>query len=232
MSHCSHSNRSHLFATAVSRARRRSAKPADIQDATSRYLVYGLIPAWLVPAAVDWVLHRRTKIEDNAGVRESAIHFAMMGEVGVPAVAALTCEVDPALLSVMLAGAVAHEATCLWDVRTAQDAGRTVSVAEQHVHSFLEALPLTALSIIACLHPDQVRKFGAVLTQGAPVPRRLTWRRPGLPARYLGGVFAGIVVLAGLYGEEFVRCVRAARERRLSQEPGRDRAVADGALTP
>lgn len=199
--------------TAARRARRRSARPAEIEDATIRYLVYGLVPAWIVPAAADWVLHRRTRIEETAGVRESAIHLTMMAEVGLPAAAALTCEVDPALLAVMLGGAAAHEATGLWDVHTAQDGGRRVSVAEQHVHSFLEALPLTALSIIACLHPDQVRRFAAVVAGRAPAPRGLTPRRPALPSRYLAGVGAGVVALAGLYLEEFWRCLKSERGR-------------------
>jgi hypothetical protein len=219
MLHLSGRSPSRPGTTAASRTGRRAAKPAYIQDATIRYLLYGLVPAWVVPAAADWALHRRTKIEETAGARESAIHLAMMSEVGLPAVAALTCEVDPALLAAMLAGAAAHEATALWDVHAAQDAGRTVSVVEQHVHSFLEALPLTGLSIIACLHPDQVRALAAVVAGRAPLPRRLTLRRPGLPRRYLGGVFAGIGVLAVLYLEEFWRCVKAARERRLNAAP-------------
>lgn len=217
MIHSAPTSRSRPFATAVSRARRQSAKPAEIEQATIRYLVYGLIPAWVVPAAADWALHRRTRIQDNAGPRESAIHLTMMAEVGAPAMAALFCEVDPALLATMLTGAAAHEVTALWDVRTAQDAGRTVTVGEQHVHSFLESLPLTALSIIACLHPDQVRKFGRIVAGRAPWPRRLTRRRPGLPSRYLAGVFAGVAVLAALYAEEFWRCVKAERERRQDE---------------
>ena len=44
--------------TAAARARRESARPAEIEEATIRYLVYGLIPAWVVPAAADWLLHR------------------------------------------------------------------------------------------------------------------------------------------------------------------------------
>ncbi|KDN87583.1 diguanylate cyclase [Kitasatospora cheerisanensis KCTC 2395] len=135
---------------------------------------------------MDWALHRRTEIERTAGVRESAIHLAMMAEVGLPATALLLCEVDPALLAVLAGAALAHGATALGDVRTAEDAGRRVSVLEQHVHSFLEALPLTALSIIGCLHPDQVRE----LSRGR-ITARLTLRSPPLPRRFLLGVGLG-----------------------------------------
>jgi len=50
---------------------RRRAPRADIEDATVRYLMYGLIPAWVIPAAADWALHRRARIESTAGVRHT-----------------------------------------------------------------------------------------------------------------------------------------------------------------
>ncbi|WP_236653639.1 hypothetical protein [Streptacidiphilus melanogenes] len=57
--------------------------------------MHGLLPAWTVPAAADWIMHRRTRIQDNAGTRESLIHLLMMAEVGVPAGLVLLREVDP-----------------------------------------------------------------------------------------------------------------------------------------
>jgi hypothetical protein len=187
--------------------------PGEVEDATLRYLMYGLLPAWTVPAAADWIMHRRTRIQDNAGTRESLIHFLMMAEVGVPAVLVLLCEVDPPLLAALVAGVLAHEATALWDVRTAQDSGREVTVTEQHVHSFLESLPYMALAALACLHPDQVRGLRRRLAQPARGSWRLTLRRPSFPARYLVGVAAGAGALGLLYGEELARCRRASRRR-------------------
>ncbi|MFF2144734.1 hypothetical protein [Kitasatospora sp. NPDC058190] len=103
----------------------------DVRDASTRYLMYGLLPALIVPAAADRVLHRR--VQDTA-LRESAIHLTMMAGVGLPAVTILLCEVDPAVPLLLTAGAGAHELPGLRNVRTAQDAHREVSVAEQHVH--------------------------------------------------------------------------------------------------
>lgn len=41
----------------------------------------------------------------------------------------------------IIAGAIAApEATALWDVRTAEDSGRTVTPWEQHPHSFPEVV--------------------------------------------------------------------------------------------
>ncbi|KOU77902.1 hypothetical protein ADK57_00335 [Streptomyces sp. MMG1533] len=36
----------------------------DAGDATSRRLLYGLLPSWFVPGLADRVMHRRTRIED------------------------------------------------------------------------------------------------------------------------------------------------------------------------
>jgi hypothetical protein len=191
--------------------RMRGPGRAQVEDATLRYLMYGLLPAWTIPAAADWFLHRRTRIQENAGPRESLIHLLMMAEVGLPAVLVLLCEVDPPLLAALLVGVLAHEATALWDVRTAEDGGREVTVTEQHVHSFLESLPYMAASALGCLHPDKVRGLGRALAAPRATSWRLTPRRPGFPARYLAGVAAGAGALGVLYAEELWRCLRAGQ---------------------
>ncbi|HEY1569985.1 MAG TPA: diguanylate cyclase/phosphodiesterase [Pseudonocardiaceae bacterium] len=182
----------------------------DVRGATLRYLLFGLLPAWFVPGVVDWVLHRRTDIEHTAGTRESLIHALMMLEVGGPIALALLCEVNPLVLTIIAGAIAAHEATALWDVRTAERSGRTVSPFEQHVHSFLESLPFMATAALTCLHWDQLR----ALVRGAHSGPawQLRRKRPALPAGYLGSVAGAIGLLVALpYGEELYRCVRAAR---------------------
>ncbi|MGW7792056.1 diguanylate cyclase, partial [Streptomyces tricolor] len=110
---------------------------ADVSDVTTRFLLYGLLPGWFLPGLADWAMHRRTRIEDTAGTKESLIHSLMMAEVGVPIALTLRYEVNPLLLSVQLGAAAVHEATALWDVRTAVDSDRVVNPVELHNHSFL-----------------------------------------------------------------------------------------------
>ncbi|WP_412775329.1 hypothetical protein [Streptomyces violaceus] len=50
-----------------------SGVTVDVGDATTRYLLYGLLPSWFVPGVADWVMHRRTRIEETAGTKESLI---------------------------------------------------------------------------------------------------------------------------------------------------------------
>jgi hypothetical protein len=195
----------------------------DVGEATTRYLLYGLLPSWFVPGIADWVMHRRTRIEDTAGTKESLIHSLMMAEVGVPIAFTLRYEVNPLLLSVQLAGAAVHEATALWDVRTAVRSEREVKPVEQHIHSFLESLPFGALASLMCLHADQVRSLvrGG---RGDPDAWRLVPRERPLSPAYLAGIAAAIGTCVLLpYGEELLRCRRAAKARK-KQRAGGDEA--------
>ncbi|WP_210572167.1 diguanylate cyclase [Streptomyces sp. GESEQ-4] len=186
----------------------------DVGDVTIRYLLYGLLPGWFVPGLADWVMHRRTRIEDTAGTKESLIHSLMMAEVGIPIALTLRYEVNPLLLTVQSAGAAVHEATALWDVRTAVRSDREVKPLEQHIHSFLESLPFGALASMMCLHADQVK---ALLRggRGDPDAWRLVRRRRPLSGTYLAGIAAAIGTCVVLpYAEELLRCRRAARRNK------------------
>ncbi|MFD6174561.1 diguanylate cyclase [Streptomyces coeruleorubidus] len=197
----------------------------DVGDVTTRYLLYGLLPGWFVPGVADWVMHRRTRIEETAGTKESLIHSLMMAEVGIPIALTLRYEVNPLLLSVQLGGAAVHEATALWDVRTAVDSEREVKPVEQHIHSFLESLPFAALASLMCLHADQVRS----LLRGGRGDRdawRLVPRRRPLSRGYLAGIAAAIGTCVLLpYGEELLRCVRTGRGNRENDKNTRSDAA-------
>jgi hypothetical protein len=186
-----------------------------VRVATERFVLGVLLPAWLIPGALDWVMHKRTRIEDTSGTRESALHALMMTEVGAPVVLGLLLEITPPVLLTMMANLVAHEATAFWDVRTAYAGGREVRPNEQHIHSFLEVLPFAAVAFLGCLHPEAVRGlFG--LRGGARW--RLRLKRPGLAPSYLAGIGAAIAALLALpYAEELARCRRAAPRLRLAR---------------
>jgi len=198
--------------TLASRPRSGISEVDDTATAARRFLMYGLLPAWFVPGVADWVMHRRTKIEDTAGTKESVIHALMMAQLGAPLTAALMLEINPLLLVVMTGGALTHEATAAWDVRTAADSSRELRPAEQMIHSFLETLPFMAVSSLAILHFDQLR----ILLRSQQ--RRDAWtlrrKQDPLPRSYITAVFtlgAALIVLP--YGEELARCVAAARRR-------------------
>ncbi|MGW1068287.1 diguanylate cyclase [Streptomyces aureus] len=182
----------------------------DVENANRRFLLYGVLPLWFVPAVADWVMHRRSDIEHTSGVRESAVHALMMTEAGIPVVAGLTAKINPLVLALMGGAAVAHGATALWDVSLATDK-REVRPLEQHIHSFLEVLPVTAAAFTACLHWDQVREIFSRGTQ--PDDWKLVPKERPLPAGYLAALAAGVGLCVALpYAEEMVRCLRARRD--------------------
>jgi hypothetical protein len=76
-----------------------------------------------------------------------------------------------------------HEATALWDVTYASQ-HRTVTPVEQHVHSYLEMVPLMALSFIAVLHWPQVLALSGV--NGYKRDWGIRLKPQPLPMRYVG----------------------------------------------
>jgi len=155
-------------------------------------------------------MHRRTRIERTSGLRESAVHALMMAEISVPLLLTLLREVNPLLLGIGAGTAGLHEATAIWDVRSAVEGGREVRPAEQHIHSFLESLPFMAVSALLCLHWDQV----ASIWQGRAEASawRLRLRRRRLPGGYLAGVLGAVAALiAGPYAEELWRCAKTGK---------------------
>jgi hypothetical protein len=194
------------------------ASASDTESATLRYLLYGLLPAWFVPALADWWQHRRTHIEHTTGTRESLLHALMMVEVGVPITLALLCEVNPLLLTIMLAALAAHEGTGLWDAKVAADSSREVTVLEQHIHSYLVSLPFMSSAALVCLHWDQVQ----ALLSGTSRPDawRLRLKRHRLSGAYLAAIGVEIIGLIAVpYGEELLRCVRASRQTATPSVP-------------
>jgi hypothetical protein len=189
-----------------------------VDDATRRALQGFVLPIWVGAGLADWWCHRRTDIEHTAGSTESAIHAAMMIEGGLPALLGLFCEVNAGALALTYGTLAVHELTAVWDVAYA-DGRREVTPTEQHVHGFLERVPLMATVMLTVLHWDQARSVFGI--EGVPDWRIRPKRRP-LSARYRAGVLGAVASLVALpYAEELVRCLRASADRNR-QLPVRD----------
>jgi hypothetical protein len=180
------------------------------------YLLFLIFPLWIVAGLTDYVLHRQTRIEDNAGTSESLLHMVQMGEIGIPVLCGLLLDINALVLSIMLVGLVLHEITALWDVSYASSR-RYVSPLEQHVHSFMEVLPLTTFLLVSLMSWSQL---AALFGFGSEPPRfDLRPKSPPIPAPYLITLLlsvGGFVVLP--YIEELWRCIRAARAGRVQDD--------------
>jgi hypothetical protein len=102
----------------------------------------------------------------------------MFAEVGVPLLAAMFLEVNALIIAAMIVAYFIHEATALWDVSYATTA-RTVTPIGQHVHSFLEMIPLMAILCVVSIHWGQ---FLALFGVGSERARfDLVWKSEPLP---------------------------------------------------
>jgi hypothetical protein len=186
------------------------ATPAgQLTDVTRNFLLGFVLPLWLAAGVADWFCHRRAHIERNAGSTESALHLLMLAEAAVPVVAGLLLEITSPILLLMSAAVVVHAATALWDVSYAVKR-RNVTPIEQHVHSYLEMVPVMANAFVAVLHWPELR---ALLGLGNHAP---DWsirpkRRP-LPTGIVVTLLACMLALeVAPYVEEFRRTRREAR---------------------
>jgi hypothetical protein len=140
----------------IALTRRRPDEP----EITRNFLMYFIVPLWTSAGVADWLCHRASRIEETSGTKEALLHLLMLIEVGVAVLAGIFLEITSPLFALMIVSFLLHEATALWDVAYAVTQ-REVTPIEQHVHSFLELIPLMAISLTAILHwPQFLGLFG------------------------------------------------------------------------
>lgn len=182
----------------------------DTNTLVRRFIMYFIVPLWYAAGLADWLCHRRTKIEKTTGLKESLIHLLMLGEMGVPVLACLFLEINAPVLGLMIAAFLAHEVTAMWDVSYAITR-RKVTPVEQHVHSFLEMLPLMATSFIIVLHWG---RFIELLRLKGRRDMTIRLKREPLPVGYTAAALGAVVLLEMLpYLEEVWRDWRAYPRR-------------------
>jgi hypothetical protein len=181
----------------------------DTAQLTQYVLMYFVLPLWLAAGFADYLCHRASHIESTSGAKESILHLLQFAEMGIAVLAAMFLEINALVLLVMLICFLLHEATALWDVSYAA-ATREVTPIEQHVHSFLEMLPLMGLVLIAVLHWPQAL---ALVGLGSEMARFDIVFKGEPPSWTYVIVILSLVLLFEVlpYVEELVRGLRASR---------------------
>ncbi len=191
---------------------------ADTAEVTRGVLLYFLLPLWIAAGLADWVCHRVSHIEHSSGTHESLIHLLMLSEAGVALLAGLLLQINALIIAVMIAAYCAHELTAMWDVRYATST-RKLRPIEQNIHSFLDMIPLMAVSFVIILHwPDFLSLFGMGPHAADFSLRRKVGVVPTFEhtTLFLAATFALVEIP---YGEELLRCLRAKRTRAERAEP-------------
>jgi hypothetical protein len=178
-----------------------------MDDPVRLLLLYFIMPLWFIAGFADYLCHRATGIAHTSGWKESLLHLLMFGEVAIPLLMCLFLQINALVFAVMIVAFLAHEATALWDVSYAIDK-RYVSPFEQHVHSFLEMIPLMAGAFVAVLHwPQFIALFGL---GSEPARFAIDWKDQPLPLGYIAAVLGAALLFELLpYLEELWRGLRA-----------------------
>src|SRR5256885_8742568 len=174
--------------------------------AAQMILMYFVLPLWLAAGFADYLCHRAASIETTSGWKESLLHLLQFGEMAIPTLAAIFLQINALVIATMIICLIAHEATAIWDVSYAYEK-REVTPTEQHVHSFLEMLPLMGLLIVATLHWQQFLALFGLGHEAADFGLRL--KQPPLPWLYVTVILSLVLLFEVLpYLEELARGLR------------------------
>jgi hypothetical protein len=179
-------------------------------------LMYIVLPLWVLAGFADYLCHRATHIEHATGAKESALHWLMLGEVGVPILAAVFLKIDALLLGFMILCLIAHQITGYIDLKVAM-ATRRVTIFEHQVHSVLEIMPLTAFLLVCILHWSQTLALFGLGNAGAEFSIALK-APPGWGA-FIPPAIGFIIFAIAPYAEEFVRGLRAETRHEVAEPP-------------
>lgn len=184
---------------------------ANVAEVTRNFLTNFVLPLWIAAGVADWICHRATEIETTTGAKESLLHLLLLTEAAIPVLAGMFLEITSPILALMIASFLLHDMTALWDVTYAVTL-REVRPIEQHVHSYLEMVPLMAIAFVSVLHWPQML---ALLRIGGRKPDwSIRLKARPLPWRYVTGMLVAMVALEwGPYLEELIRGLAAQPKR-------------------
>ena len=155
------------------------------------------MPAWLLAGVAGWACDRQTDIAHTSAIKESLLHLVMTGQGG-------SAVLSPPAVSLM-----AYAPTLHWDLHSTTGKREIVPV-EQTVHALLEALGMSAFSLVlASQWPQSPAVFGA---GEAPPDWRLVWKDEALPSGQIAAVLLGRFLHGSLpYLKELLRSWKTRR---------------------
>ncbi len=167
-------------------------------------IAYAAYLAWLLAGLLDFACHRRANLPHTSGLAESVLHMVQLGLIGAGGVLGLAFAPGRALLAVLLAIVLVHAVVGYLDTRTAFGR-RTLSPAEQHIHSVLDMAPWIAFACWVASGWPAIAAGGWHVQARTPAIEAGWWAALLLPALLLCGVPAVSELRASL------RARRAAR---------------------
>lgn len=174
------------------------------------YMLYFMLPMWMVPGFLDYWCHRKSSIETTSGIKEAIIHWLFVIELSVPILMGLFLEINALVILLMIIAFLVHEATTIWDVVYATQ-HRHVTPFEQHVHDYLVVVPFMAMSFVICLRWNQ---FLALFGLGPETARfTLELKQHPVPLAFFLFFMPAFTIFTIIpYTDEILRCYRASKK--------------------
>ena len=169
-------------------------------------LLAGLLYAlWLAAGLADYLCHRRTDIAATSGVAESWLHFLQFLVLGLGLLLGVLLAITPLVFALIAATVGAHSVLAFFDVSYTQGR-RFISSLEQHVHGYMEVLPVVAVCLLAVFNWREV----------TAAPWILRWKSPPLASAISLALLGSFFVLAGTpIVEELIRTSRRESRRQV-----------------
>jgi hypothetical protein len=174
--------------------------------AAHEILIYAVLPLWMAAGFADYFCHRASNMTEASGAREAILHWIGFSEVGVAFLVIVFLKLNALTLAALIFLGIAHEITIHFDLALGSRT-RIVTVWEQHLHSFLEVLPITVLLLVFIMHWPQTQALFGVGSERADFSLALG---DAPPWRSLGVLLAAFTIFAIIpYGDELRRGLRA-----------------------
>jgi hypothetical protein len=178
-------------------------------DVIPTLILWILLPAWIVSGFLDWICHRKSGIAEHCGPWESLLHLLLLAVAGAALLIGLLLELNEPALALIALCFIAHETTSYADIRFAH-ARRNLSPAEQRIHDYMTAIPVTALCLVGVMHADAVASLARDPATMFTAP--LQWKATPLPVAQVLGILGAVVIVDLIpYAEELYRGIRARR---------------------
>lgn len=162
-----------------------------------KILLWLVLPLWLAAGAADYLCHRQSDIEHTSGRPESWFHIVQWLQIMVAVSMGLFLQINLLVIAVMTLAVALHAGTGMWDAAYS-GRYRHISALEQHVHGYLELLPMFALLLVIVLHWNELRAADL----------HLAMKTPPLPLAYSFGVLGALAFAALPIVEEWWRTGR------------------------
>jgi uncharacterized protein YqgC (DUF456 family) len=173
------------------------------------FVLYGCLPLWLIMGFADYYCHRKSRIEQTTGLKESVYHAIMGVQIGIPVFLGLYFEINVFLFLIMFAVLIFHEWVAHHDVNYALKT-REISILETHVHSFLEVIPFVIVLLIIFINWPNFVDF---ITLNWAGHMGLELKHHPLDLHYITCYVLFMLFVDVIpYIEEFVRCWRYKKD--------------------